>query len=182
MEKYIDSLTNLLVDYSTEIKPNDVVLVRMIGENDLFVAELVKKIRLKNANPIVLLEPDTLKQAIQKNITEDYAGFLFETYRPIYEKANVFINVICQNLPECDNLTFEEKKIFKELYYSPLQRIRMKCDRWIGLRIPSKKLAEKLNMSYEHLCDYYHKISNVDYKKLEQKYSKLNPHSYNEKK
>ncbi len=168
-DERIVRLANNLLDYSIKLKPNENILIELIGEGCLPLAkELIKQAYEIGAKPFFNIVNYQLLKEVIKNGTEEsmklYAKYDLEKMRDM----DAYIGIrASDNTSELSGIDSGKIDIYNKYYTMPVHfEERVINTRWCILRYPNNSMAQMSNMSLEDFEDFYFNVCNLDYAKM----------------
>lgn len=165
-----EQLADQLLNYSTELKSGQNVLIQLNGLNGIgLVRSLAKKAREMGVNPFFnIIDVETQKILVELG-TESY----WETIAriegmPVMENMHAFIGIrAVENIYEQSGVSKAANKAYAEKFLHPVHmEQRVKKTNWVVLRYPSPAFAMNAKMSTSTFTDYFYKACLLDYSKL----------------
>jgi len=168
-DKRIEKLANNLLNYSIGLKPNEDLLIDVLGEDGIPLAkELIKQAEEMKARPYFNIVNYELLREMLQNCTEEqikkYAKYDLEKMKD----ADAYIGIRANsNIAELSNIENEKIEMYNKYYTLPVHfEERVKNTKWCILRYPNNSMAQMSNMSLEKFEDFYFNVCNVDYEKM----------------
>lgn len=168
-DKRIEMLANNLLNYSIELKPNENLLIEVLGEDGIHLAkELIKQAEEMKARPYFNIVNYELLRVMLQNCSEEqiknYAKYDLEKMKD----ADAYIGIrASSNIAELSDIDNEKMEMYNKYYTLPVHfEERVKNTKWCILRYPNNSIAQMSNMSLEKFEDFYFNVCNVDYKKM----------------
>lgn len=168
-DKRIEILANNLLTYSIALKPNENLLIEVLGEDGIPLAkELIKQAEEMKARPYFNIVNYELLRVMLQNCTkeqiEKYAKYDLEKMKD----ADAYIGIrASSNIAELSDIDNEKMEMYNKYYTLPVHfEERVKNTKWCILRYPNNSMAQMSNMSLEEFEDFYFNVCNVDYKKM----------------
>lgn len=94
MNKLWEKYASVLVDYSTKVKKDDLVIIRATShEAQPLVKEIYKQVLLKGANPVVKTAMEGLAETFIKYASDEQLEYIDPMTEIEYEKADVLISI-----------------------------------------------------------------------------------------
>ncbi|MDO4541407.1 MAG: aminopeptidase [Bacillota bacterium] len=162
-------LAELLVDYSTELKPGEKVLINIIGSADNLALELIEKAYSVGAIPFLQVENPKLEAALLKEATKE----TFNTQRQWEElqmsQMDAYIGIRSgDNCYTLKDVPGEKHELKSTLLWEPVHgKIRVPKTKWVVMRYPNDSMAQMAAMSTEAFEDYYFNVCTVDYRAMD---------------
>ena len=149
-------LADVLVNYSTKVKPGDWVMLRGSTVAEPLVNEVYRELIKAGSYVTLDLANDTISEAYMKEANEDQLNWVSPTTKMLYEKANVLIAIDgasnTRALSGVDPKNQQTRAIAtRGLTETYLERAAKKDLRWVITRYPCPSFAQEADMS---LSDY----------------------------
>ncbi len=151
-------LAKLLVNYSTELKKGDRILLDMIDVPDEFTIELIRAVRAAGATPFVETRHTRIGREQLLGITEKQAADIRDLEMFRMKKMQAYIAI-----RGADNMN-ENSDVPKVI--RPVQDYRVNKTRWCVLRWPTPSMAQAAGMSTEAFENLYFDVCTMDYAKM----------------
>ena len=171
----VAELADVLVNYSTQVKKNETVVIQCVGvETVPIIKELHKLCVKKGAKEVVyrLAIPDVDRDFYL------YANKNQLEYFPQHEmnfmkETDVFIGVRAQdNSMTYANVDGKKMNLHGKTTY-PILNERVNNTRWVVTRFPTQSAAQEAGMSLEEFEDFFFACTIYDYKALKKRQAKL---------
>lgn len=169
MDNRNEKLAHNLIQNSIFLDKNDNLLVEVIGENGLELAnEIIKQARKLEAKPhLNIINYENLRNFLINATKEeiiDYGKKDYETMKKM--QAYIGISAPTSDRP-LEGISQEKLEIYNK-YYTALVHLeqRVKHTKWCILRYPNEYFAKKSNMSLDEFRNFYYNVCNVDYNKM----------------
>ncbi len=161
-------LAKNLVEYSTEVKKGDRVLIENIGLEKEFVCELVKAVQNVDAQPFVQIKDPTVQRVLMLGLTEEQAEKTCEFESQTMNNMQAYIGVRSgSNGYESSDVPSDKQSLYMRKVWHPVHgQIRVPKTRWVVLRFPTPSMAQQASMSTEAFEDYYFDVCCMDYSKM----------------
>src|ERR1041384_3628641 len=159
-------LAKLLVEYSTELKKGDRVLLDMIDVPDEFTIELMRAARKAGAVPIVEVGHTRVSREIIRGSNESHAGLARDLELARMKKVQAYIAVRgSENANENSDVPSDRMALYSRLM-RPVLNYRVNKTRWCVLRWPTPSMAQGAGMSTEAFENLYFDVCTMDYAKM----------------
>ncbi len=171
MDERIKTLASNLVNYSMEVKKGDKVYVHYIGESTEDLArQLVKEVYKAGGVPFVHYTNPRLLREVLLNCSEEQMSLMAKIDAAEMAEMDCYVAVRgSDNIAENADVAQEKMKLYETYYQTPVHHdIRVKKTRWVVLRYPNASMAQLANMSQEAFEDFYFKVCNLDYGKMDE--------------
>lgn len=159
-------LAKLLVEYSTELKKGDRVLLDLIDSPDEFGVELVRAARAAGAIPIVAVRHTRLNRELLRDTSEAHATLERDLELFRMKKMEAYIAIRgSANANENSDVPSDAISLYSRIT-RPVLNYRVTKTRWCVLRWPSPSMAQSAGMSTEAFENLYFDVCTMDYRKM----------------
>jgi aminopeptidase len=155
----LEKLADVLVNYSVDVKRDQ--LVRLSGPpcSQPLIVELYRKVLSAGGNPHVRIVPEELSEIILKNGSEQQLKFLNPIHMYEYETIDCSIGIWAEDntraLTHCDpkklGVTQAARKPLMDLFMNRAAQGKLK---WVGTQYPTQAAAQDAEMSLEEYEDF----------------------------
>ncbi len=162
--KYAD----VLVNYSTKVSKNDLVIIYARGIEAQPLVKEIYKLCLKNgANPIVRASMDEIAETFIKYANDSQLEFIDEMSKTEVEKADVMIFIGApnniKNMANADTTKLAKRsRATHPILAKRLERSARGDMRWVIADYPTNALAQEANMSLEEYSEFLIKSCYLD--------------------
>ena len=159
-------LAKLLVNYSTQVKRGDRVLLDMIDVPDEFSIELMRAVRAAGGTPLVEVRHTRISREIVRETNEKHAALLrdIELFRMKRVQAYIAIRGSL-NASENADVPPGRMALYSRIT-RPVLDYRVNKTRWCVLRWPTPSMAQAAGMSTEVFENLYFDVCTMDYAKM----------------
>lgn len=155
-EKY----AKVLVDYSTDVKKGDLVIIRAsspMAEN--LVKAVYKRVLEKGANPILRTSICDMSDIFIKYASDEQLDFVDPISKLEYEKVDKYISIGAplnvKNMARADKTKLARRsKATKELSELLLSRSAKGEASWVIADVPTHALAQEAKMSFDEYSEF----------------------------
>lgn len=169
MQKNIwDKYAEVLIDYSTNVKKGDLVIIRAesIQAKDL-VKAVYKRVLKKGGNPLLRTSFGDFGEVFLKNATDEQLDYIDPITKMEYETADVYISIGAplntKNMARADlNKLARRGKATKTLSEMLMKRSAEGNARWVIADVPTQALAQEANMSLDEYSEFLFKSCYLD--------------------
>jgi aminopeptidase len=159
-------LAKLLIDYSTELKEGEHVLLDMIDVPDEFSIELMRAARAAGAIPIIEVRHTRLNRELLLGTNEKHARLVGDLELSRMKKMQAYIAVRgSANANENADVPSERMALYSRIT-RPVLNWRVSKTRWCVLRWPTPSMAQGAGLSTEGFEDLYFDVCTMDYRKM----------------
>lgn len=160
-------LANILVTYSTKVRPGDKVLIEYTGPECVpMVRQLIKTVYKAGGKPYVKGNEPTIIREILMNCDEEQIRFMDQWDLSVMKAMDVYIGIRGgENISEYSDIPSPQMSLYDSLTMPTLQE-RTNNTRWVILRYPNASMAQLMNTSQEAFETFYYKVCTLDYSKM----------------
>ena len=159
-------LAKLLVNYSTELKKGDRILLDMIDVPDEFTIELIRAVRAAGATPFVETRHTRVGREQLLGMTEAQAKAIRDLEMFRMKKMQAYIAIRgADNMNETSDVPSDRMKLYSKTI-RPVQDYRVNKTRWCVLRWPTPSMAQAASMSTEAFENLYFDVCTMDYARM----------------
>ncbi len=159
-------LADLLVNYSTELKKGDRVLLDMIDVPDEFTIALLRAARRAGAIPLVEVRHTRITREVMKDTNAQHAALVRDVELFRMKKVQAYIAIRgSANASETSDVPSDRLALYTKTL-RPMQNYRVNKTRWCVLRWPTPSMAQGANMSTEAFENLYFDVCTMDYRKM----------------
>ncbi len=162
-----DTLARLLVEYSTQLKRNETVLIEAFDVPDEMTIALVRAVRKVGAIPFTQVQRARISREMALDATDAQLGLAASHELARMKKMDGYIALRgSNNISELSDVPPEKMKMVAKKM-RPVQDQRVRHTKWVVLRWPTPSMAQLANMSTEAFEDFYFNVCTLDYNKLQ---------------
>ena len=159
MDIRVERVARVLVNYSTEVKPGDWVVIRGEPIADEMLRAIYREVLAAGGYPQVLLDPSWLDYTFHRYGNDDQLDFVSPASRLVYEKADVLISVWAETNTKAMTNVETERRQRRSRATAPLTQLFMNRSaegslRWVGTLYPSQAFAQDAEMSLEEYEEF----------------------------
>ena len=159
-------LAKLLVEYSTQLKKGDRVLLDMIDVPDEFSVEMMRAARSVGATPLIEVRHGRINREIFRGTNAAHATLIRDLELARMKKVKAYIAVRgSSNANENADVSGECMGLFSRIT-RPVLNYRVNKTRWCVLRWPTPGMAQGAGMSTEAFENLYFDVCTMDYRKM----------------
>ena len=161
-------LARVLVEYSTELKAGDKVLIEAIDVPDTMTTELIRAARQAGAEPFVTIKHNQVMRALLMNCSESQLQLIADVEIHRMKEMAAYIGVRGSlNVSELSDVPDEQMKWYQKIWWRPVHgEIRVRNTKWVVLRYPSPSMAQAANMSTGAFEEFFFEVCTMDYAKM----------------
>jgi aminopeptidase len=176
MDPRNERLALLLLDYSVQIKPGEVLYLETKGKESLgLTQQIIRLATERGATTFWYYNDESILRQFLKGATEDQMRTLAEVHLPIMQRADCYIGIRgSDNSFDLAGIPSEQLSRFKRLFSEPVHmQERLKRTRWVVLRYPNPAMAQLAGQSTEEFADFYYRVCILDYARMSQAQDRL---------
>lgn len=159
-------LARLLVEYSTELKKGDRVLLDMIDVPDEFTVELIRAARAAGATPLVEVRSTRVSRELLLGTNDRHAALARDLELFRMKKVQSYIAIRGSgNASENADVPGDRMALYSRIT-RPVLDWRINKTRWCVLRWPTPSMAQAAGMSTEAFENLYFDVCTMDYAKM----------------
>jgi aminopeptidase len=159
-------LAKLLVEYSTELKKGDRILLDMIDVPDEFTIELIRTVRAAGAVPFVETRHTRVGREMLRGIDEKHAENIRDLELFRMKKMQAYIAIRgSENASENADVPSDRMSMYSRVI-RPVLNHRVNKTRWCVLRWPTPSMAQAASMSTEAFENLYFDVCTMNYRKM----------------
>ncbi len=165
----INLLAKNLINYSCSLKKGEKILIEAKGIDYMLVNALIKEVYKVGAYPFVELYDNRVTRELLLGNSKELATLKAEFDAFKMNQMDAYIGIRGgENCNELSDIPLENAQIESEYYSHPVHHeIRVKKTKWVVLRYPNQAMAQQANMSTDAFEDFYFKVCNLDYSKMD---------------
>lgn len=161
------SLAKTLVNYSTKVKPGDLVVITGSPVALPLIKEVVRYVVRAGGNPNVLLTDDDIAEIIMQESNEEQLKFISPFKKLTMEEADVSIGIRAPSNTRSMNGVDPAKTRIRQLAAMPLMQSYMKRSaegsfRWTVTNYPCYAYAQEADMSLADYENFVYKATFAD--------------------
>jgi len=159
-------LARLLVEYSTNLKKGERVLVDASDIPDEFTIELVRAIRRARAVPLVEVRHTRVVREMLRGTDETHSALLRDVEMFRMKKVQAYMAIRgSSNVNENSDVPSDRMALYSKTL-RPVLNYRVNKTKWVVLRWPTPSMAQAAGMSTEAFEDLYFNVCTMDYPKM----------------
>ena len=159
-------LAKLLVEYSTDLKKGDRILLDMIDVPDEMTIELIRAARKRGAVPFVETRHTRVGREMLRCMDEKQAATVRDMELFRMKKMQAYIAIRgSENASENSDVPSDRMSMYSKVI-RPVLNYRVNKTRWCVLRWPTPSMAQAAGMSTEAFEDLYFNVCTMDYRKM----------------
>ena len=168
-DQRVNALAKGLSNYSCALKKGERILIEAKGIDYMLVNALVKEAYKVGAYPFVEIYDNRVTRELLLGETEELAKLKakYDAFR--MQEMDAYIGIRGgENSNELSDVPEKNMQIESEFYSHPVHHeLRVKKTKWVVLRYPNQGMAQQAGMSTDAFEDFYFKVCNLDYSKMD---------------
>ena len=167
MDKNILKLSDLLINYSTHLKPGENIFIEYEGECCLpLVKQLIRDAYAAGAKPFVKITDNRITKEILSSCDENQLKLMDDNFLNQLKGMHAYIAIRApKNTAELSAVTGEKMNLYNKMT-SPSLEYRVNNLKWCILRYPNDSMAQLAGMGIDEFTDFYFNVCTMDYGKM----------------
>lgn len=164
MDSRIDEHARILVEWSTEVKRGDMVVISANPDAHDLVTAVTKHIAKAGGSPIVIMGSEEFERAFFDAADDDTIQLFPKHVKAALEACDVLIGI---NSPVNTKALADvdpKKIMMRRMVQKELGEIQLQ-KRWVGTVHPNRTLAQQANMGLEQYRDFVYSATLIDWEK-----------------
>ncbi len=165
----IEKLANGLINYSCSLKKGEKILIEAKGVDYMVVNALIKEVYRVGGIPFVEFYDNRITRELLLGQSEEQAKLRAKFDGARMAEMDAYIGIRGgENSNELSDVPEEKLNIESKYYSHPVHHERrVKNTKWVVLRYPNQGMAQQASMSTDAFEDFYFKVCNLDYSKMD---------------
>ena len=161
-------LARNLVNYSCKLQPKEKVLIEGSSLCKDLVIEIIKEVYKAGAYPFLNMSEPEITRELIKGTDEEHIKTLAAHMYPKMSDMDAYIGISAtNNIYELQGVDTEKLNLYSKYYSQPIHSdIRVRKTKWVILKYPTAGYSQMANMSTSEFKDFYYKVCNLDYSKM----------------
>lgn len=161
-------LAEVLINYSTRMKPGEKVLIEAIDVPTEMTCELIRVARAGGVEPLVTLKSNRVQRALLMDAAEAQMNLWADTEALRMSHVAGYIGLRGnENIAELSDVPSEGHKLYQDTVWKRVHLdIRVPKTRWVVLRWPNSAMAQQANRSTAGFEDFYFDVCTMDYARM----------------
>ncbi len=163
----IVKLANVLVNYSVEVKPNQLVRISGPSIAEPLIVELYRAVIKAGAHPVVYMRPESVGEILYKEGNEEQLRYISPMAWNMVENIDVSIGIWAsentRSLSNCDPtkqaIASAAQKPLKDKFFERAAKGELK---WVGTQFPTQANAQDAEMSLSEYEDFVYTAGLLD--------------------
>ena len=168
MDTRYKKLADVLINYSTNLKRGENVLIEAIEIPNQFVKALIQTAFEAGANPCLWIKDNQLLRELLMNATTRQLELISENELALMKKMDAYIGVRGgMNINELSDVPADKMKLYQEYIWKRVHiEQRVKHTKWTILRFPNSAFAQQAGMSSDAFTDFFFNVCTMDYARM----------------
>ena len=157
-------LSNMLVNFSCEVKKDENVLIDYQGEEcKQLVKQLVRDVYAAGGRPFVKIRDAEVNRELIMNCVREQVEFMADCEMQMIRGMDAYIAIRGgANTSELSDVPADKMGFYDKTMWPPVQ-YRVDKTKWVVLRYPNPSMAQLANTSQEAFADFYYRVCTLDY-------------------
>ncbi|MCL2670563.1 MAG: aminopeptidase [Clostridiales bacterium] len=158
-----------LVNFSVALQPGENILIENIGGCDDLTRAIIKEVYRVGGKPFLWIGDKAMDRELWMHCTPEQLQIRAGVDAALMGQMQAYIGVRGgANSSETSDVPSDRMNDYMTHYWNPVHGdIRVKKTRWCVLRYPSPGMAQQAGQSTEAFEDFYFKVCNLDYSKMD---------------
>jgi aminopeptidase len=163
MDSRIEHHARILVEWSTEVKKGDMVIIRASPESHELAVAVTKEVAKAGARPITLMRSQEISRAFMDGADNETLQIMPKHYKALAKAADVFIGLTAPLNTKALAGVDPKRMMMLAKTDKEIGDIIM-SKRWCGTVHPCRSLAQQAGMSMEEYQDFVYGATLIDWK------------------
>ncbi len=162
-------LAESLINYSLDIKQGEKVLIEVFDCDETVAEEMIKAVVKRGGIPFIDMVRSRAEAMWLKNLTPEAAELQTKWDEARMKDMDAYVAFRGpDNSYEKSMVPSEKLSLYNQVYMKRVHHEVRICDtKWVVLRYPNAAMAQMSGMSTEDFEDFYFKVCNLDYAKMD---------------
>ena len=167
-KKDVQILAKNLVNYSIHLQKGEKVLIEGSPLCLDLILEIIKEVYKVGAYPFINYSENRITRELLKGTTEEHIDLMTKYMKPKMEDMDAYIGInATNNIFELNDVNISNKELYIKKYSKPIHSdIRVPKTKWVILKYPTSGFAQQANKSLEEFEDFFFKVCNLNYSKM----------------
>jgi aminopeptidase len=175
MDPRIVEHAKILVEWSTEVKPGDMVVISASPESQDLVVALYREIAKAGGRVVTLMQNEEAAKVFFDEASDETLKLVPEHSKALVEKCDVYIALRSPSNNRAMANVDTDKLLLNSKTLQEIQGIRL-SKRWSLTVHPCPSLAQEANMSLEEYRDFVYGATLIDWKEESKLLYKMKEH------
>ncbi|MFW9769256.1 MAG: aminopeptidase [Candidatus Thorarchaeota archaeon] len=163
MDPRVAEHAKILVEWSTEVKPGDMVVITASSESQELVVALYREIAKAGGRAVTLMQNEEAAKAFFDAASDETLETVPEHSKALIEKCDVYISLRSPTNTRALANVDRNKLILNSKTLQEIQNIRL-GKRWSLTVHPCQSLAQEANMSLEEYREFVYRATLIDWR------------------
>jgi aminopeptidase len=166
----VEKLAKLLIHYSVALKPNQRLLIDVVGLEIPLAKALIREANALGAKPFLNIQDHELLGELLRGAQPEALEEVAAWEKERMSQMDAYIGIRAgRNSAELSTVPSDKMEQYQRLWWKPVHgEIRVPQTHWCVLRYPNHAMAQAANMSIEEFEDYYFDVCTLDYPRMAQ--------------
>jgi aminopeptidase len=165
----LKQLCHSLVTYSMSIKKGERVLIENFDCPEELSTQLIKEVYDVGGVPYSWVRNQRIQRALLQEATQEQIEEMTRYDATLMQDMEAYVAFRGSlNTSELSDVDEEKLNLYRSIYSKRVHHeLRVKKTKWVVLRYPNGSMAQLAGMSTEQFEDFYFKVCNLDYSKMD---------------
>ncbi len=162
MDSRIDEHARILVEWSTEVKRGDMVIISANPDAHDLVVAVTKHVAKAGGSPIVIMSSEEFERAFFDAADDDTIQLFPKHVKAALEECDVIIGISAPVNTKALADVDPKRMMMRALVQKELGEIQLQ-KRWVGTVHPNRTLAQQANMGLEQYRNFVYDATLIDW-------------------
>ena len=169
MDPRTQQLARNLISYSSDLQPGESILIEVFDEALPLTKVLVEETYRVGGVPFLSLKNKQHQRALIAGSTIPQLQKIAQWESARMKEMQAYIGIRAGgNVSEMSDVPADKMQIYNQYWSKPVHsEIRVAKTKWCVLRYPNQSMAQLAGMSTDAFEDYYYRVCNLDYAKMD---------------
>lgn len=163
----VTKYAQILVDYSTKVKPGELVAIHTTTAAEELVQVMIGLILERGAFPHVILDVANQEELFYRHATDEVLEFVPRFHKMAFQEFDVLFKIRCETntraLSQVDLARQSRRqKALSSLLAAQMQRGANGTLRWMSTHFPNQAYAMEAEMGLEEYKDFFYRACHAD--------------------
>lgn len=161
-------LAHNLINYSVRLQKGEKLLIELIDEGFELAQALIKEAYKVGGVPFLTIKNLKMQRELLLGATKEQMDFCAEYESLRMKNMDAYIAIRgSENVSQLSDVPAPKMEIYAKHWMKPVHSdIRVPHTKWCVLRYPNGAMAQLANMSSDAFADFYYRVCNLDYSKM----------------
>lgn len=175
MDNRLTTLAKNLVNYSCKLQKGEKILIEAGIDAQPLINEIIKEVYKVGGYPFVKLKNASITKQLLKSTNKEHCTLMADYMLPVISDMDAYIGITASNnVYELKDIDATIMQAYNLYYQKPIHHdVRVTKTKWVIMQYPTPSFAQQSGVSTESFEDFYFKVCNLDYGKMNEKMDAL---------